>query len=79
MKLYLSCFLLFPFLFAFYNSDFVKTNLNSGKIQPVKFRQNEKYPFWGPYHKTSISEIKPANWIKFFKGDKDLIIINPGQ
>lgn len=63
MKLYLSCFLLVPFLFVFNRSVFAQSDLSKRKVQPAELIQNEKYPYWGEYHKTPVSEIRPQEWI----------------
>lgn len=69
MRFFLSYLLLFLFQVVYNNPVNAQTNLNAGIIQSAEFDGNEKYPYWGVYHKTPISEIRAAKWI-----NKDTII-----
>jgi len=62
MNLYTSFILFLPFLFVVNNSTC--KDINAEKDQPSEFSQNENYPYWKPYHKTPVSDIKPAKWFE---------------
>jgi len=63
MKFNLYCLLLCLFPAIFNNPADAQAYTHSGLAQTVESVRNEKYPFWGAYHKTPVSEIKPALWI----------------
>lgn len=66
MKFYLAIFLLFSLLFIFDSSINEEICPKDEKRKETQFNQHEKYPFWGEYSKTPISEIKRSDW---FNGD----------
>ena len=58
------CFIYLFFLSVIFNNPVnAQTNLISGSLQSVDYEGTEKYPYWGLYHKTPISEVKPAEWV----------------
>ena len=63
MRLFLSFPCLFFLSVIFNNLVNAQTNLISGPVQSVESNGTEKYPYWGLYHKTPISEVRPAEWI----------------
>jgi len=69
MKLFLCCIILFLFPVIFNNPANAQTNLNSRLLKSVEYDETAKYPYWGAYQKTPISEIRAAKWI-----NKDTII-----
>ena len=64
MKLYLYCFSLSSLLTVFPDSADAQTYSNKGMAQRVESGGTEKYPYWGVYHKTPVSEIRAAKWMK---------------
>ncbi len=69
MKLYLCSILLFLFPVIFNNPAEAQSFSNPGLVQSGDSDQNQKYPYWGVYHKTPVSEIRAAKWI-----NKDTIL-----
>jgi len=63
MKIFLYCFMLLSFPAIFNNPATAQTAVNSGLEQSAKYDGTEKYPYWGLYHKTPVSEVRPAEWI----------------
>jgi len=69
MRLYLNYFSLVAILTVLPDSGDAQTYSNPGLVQHVESSGTEKYPYWGEYHKTPVSEIRAAKWIR-----KDTII-----
>lgn len=63
MNFYLYILLLFFFQIFYSNPIQAQANSITELVQPAESDQNNKYPYWGTYTKTPISEIKPAVWI----------------
>jgi len=63
MKIPGYCFLLILLTCIVNNKTVAQNDTNPELIQTPKYGGTEKYPWWGTYHKTPISEIRAAKWI----------------
>lgn len=63
MNRYLSFFFILHFLIVIPDFVYSQSDVNSYYKQSFENKQPEEYPYWGFYHKTDISDIKPAEWI----------------
>jgi len=63
MRLLFKCCCLFLVQVIVNNSVIAQVKLNSGPVPSTENNWSLKYPYWGEYYKTPISEIRAATWI----------------